>query len=132
MADEQAPVLAYATSAARPRRFRPLWAILPFSGGMFLGLLVAAGVLACQPDLSRPAPTFELWPLIVLLGLALGWLFATTVLFLICCGLIRRPGSRRWQVTATLGVVPSLFLTSAGLLVHVISVVTASGNLNNP
>jgi demethoxyubiquinone hydroxylase (CLK1/Coq7/Cat5 family) len=59
MGDEQAPVLAYAASVARPSFFRPLWANLPFSGGMFLGLLVAGVVLACQPDLSRPAPTFE-------------------------------------------------------------------------
>jgi hypothetical protein len=126
MGDEQAPLLAYATSATRPSFFRPLWAILPFSGGMFLGLLVAAGVLACQPDLSRPAPTFELWPLIVLLCLFLGWLFATAVLFLICCFSTRRLGCRRWQVTTSLGLASPLFLTSAGLLVHVISVVTAS------
>jgi len=126
MGDEQAPVLAYATSATRPSRFRPLWAILPFSGGMFFGLLVAAGVLACQPGLSRPSPTFEGWPLIVLLGLVLGWLFATTVLFLICCFSTRRLGSRRWQVTTTLGLAAPLFLTATGLLVHVVCVVTAS------
>jgi hypothetical protein len=126
MTKERKPVLPYAASVSRPSRFRLLRAILPFSGGAFVGLLVAGCIVAYRPDPALMEPTIELCALVTC-GVAAAWFYVATALFLVACFSRRQLLSRPWPVTATLGLLLPLFPTVAGLLVHVLCNLTRSG-----
>jgi hypothetical protein len=105
MAIESSRVIPYASRDVRPRRFRHLLAVLPFSAGLCIGGCAAAAIIGTAPDFV-PGVMISI---LTTLGLAAVFAAALTTLFLFGCFASTPRVARPWPICAIVGsFVPSV------------------------
>lgn len=119
-------VLSYVEPTTPRQRFAAVRAAVPFSAGVPGGGILAALLLASGPAITRPTPWLGFWPVVFFFVIVVAWLYVVAAIVLFCCISSRQLQPQSWWRAASVGLLLPLVPAVAGLILHVVCVMTAA------